>query len=292
MSRNILITGSGGYLGSVLYNKLNKQYNVFHYDILYGQDILNKEQLEKEFIENKIDYVVHLAAVANLNFYDDDIGKSDDINITGSKNLLELCDRYNAKLLFASTCCCYGDNKLNCSDETSKLCPTEAYAKSKKTIEDYMLSYDNKHVIMRLATFYGGQNVRKEIVIPLFIDKIYKEELIEIHGNGFQKRTYTHVEDISTGIKCLINNYDNLKHKIYNITTENSCSLYDILFTISKFLNKEFKVKYVKDRDSQFTELKISNKRLRGLGWNCKYDLYNGMKESIESYEKNGYKFL
>lgn len=290
--KNVLITGSGGYLGSMLFNKMKNKNNVFHYDITFGQDILNFEDLENTIVKNKITHVVHLAAIANLNFYDDDIEKSDKINIVGSKNIINLCNKYNAQLFFASTCCCYGDNKLEFSDETSPLSPTEPYSKSKKSIEDYILSGDNNHVVMRLATFYGGTRVRKEIVIPLFINKIYNDEILEIHGDGFQKRTYTHVEDISNGIKSLVENSETLNYNIYNITTENSYSIYDIIYEISSSLEKNTMLKYVKDRDSQFTEIKISNKRLRETGWECKYDLKSGVKESLESYKKNNYKFI
>ena len=65
---NVLITGSGGYLGSMLFQKMSKKFNVFHYDITFGQDILDFEKLENAFVKNKLNYVVHIAAVANLNF--------------------------------------------------------------------------------------------------------------------------------------------------------------------------------------------------------------------------------
>ena len=50
----------------------------------------------------------------------------------GTRNILKLCQKYDCRLLFASTCCCYGNNDTHPSDETSPTCPTEPYAKSKK----------------------------------------------------------------------------------------------------------------------------------------------------------------
>lgn len=280
---NILLTGSGGYLGKYVKEKLEKNHNVFGYDIVDGNDILDFEKMDSFFQKHNIEYVVHLAAVANLNFYDDDIEGSDKINIKGSKNILELCNKYGAKLFFASTCCCYGSNMLQYSDETSVLSPTEPYSQSKKAIEDEIMKEGKTdHVIMRLATFYGGKNVRKEIVVPLFINKVNNGELIEIHGSGKQQRTYTHVEDVSDGIVSLVNNYQKLKYSVYNITGEEAYSIYDILSEIGKYFNKEIRVKYVSDRVSQFTQIKISNKRLRETGWECKYNLAKGIEESMK----------
>jgi len=46
-----------------------------------------------------------------------------------------LCDEKKVRLLFASTCCCYGNNDTQPTDEDSPTCPTEPYAQSKKKSE-------------------------------------------------------------------------------------------------------------------------------------------------------------
>ena len=154
----IIITGGTGFLGKRLCRKLIKNnHEIQSYDIIDGYDILNVEQLEKSFNDFKPDSIIHLAACADLNIFRDKPEISYKINVIGTRNILGLCKKYNSRLLFASTCCCYGNNDTHPSDETSPTCPTEPYAKSKKESELEILKVGLPHCCMRLATFYGPE---------------------------------------------------------------------------------------------------------------------------------------
>ena len=52
-----------------------------------------------------------------------------------AKKIMSICEKNNVRVIFASTCCCYGDNKLEVSNETSEVWPTEPYSQSKRSIE-------------------------------------------------------------------------------------------------------------------------------------------------------------
>jgi dTDP-4-dehydrorhamnose reductase len=120
-----------------------------------GQDICNRDHLEKVFREHKVSKVIHLAAVANLNFFHKCPELARKINIDGTHNVVEIAKKYGASVLFASTCCAYGNNGCHPSNEESPLCPTEAYAQSKADMEPVVIGADPRNVVARLATFDG-----------------------------------------------------------------------------------------------------------------------------------------
>ena len=136
----IILTGGSGFLGNRLLKKLiSLKHNIFNYDIIDGYDILDINKLDTVFKKFKPEVIIHLAACADLNIFRDKPEISHKINVVGTKNILDKCEKYNCRLLFASTCCAYGNNETHPSDETSPLKPTEPYAQSKVDSENDIL---------------------------------------------------------------------------------------------------------------------------------------------------------
>jgi nucleoside-diphosphate-sugar epimerase len=286
----IIITGGTGFLGKRLYRKLEKNgHELFDYDILNGYDILNKEQLENVFNEFKPDSIIHLAACADLNIFAKKPEISHKINVIGTRNILNLCDKNNVRLLFASTCCCYGNNNIHPSDETSELCPTEPYAKSKKESEIEILeSVKNKgtsHCCMRFATFYGPE-MRAALAPAIFLDKCSKNETIDIHGSGEQTRTMTFVDDIVNGVVVITESEP--KYDVVNITTEEITSVLDMINIAKELTGNNVETRHIEDRNGQIHKEVILSKRLQSLGWKAETSFYQGMVKSLEYYKKNG----
>ena len=284
----IIITGSSGFLGKSLLNKIKYNHNIFEYDILKGFDILNTIQLEKVFQEFKPSIIIHLAACADLNIFREKLDISYKINVIGTRNILNLCQKYNVRLLFASTCCCYGNNNTHPSDETSPIAPTEPYAKSKAESEKDILSTGLPHCCMRLATFYGP-NMRSALAPAIFLDKAHKNETIEIHGTGNQTRTITYIDDIVNGIITILDNQP--KYTIINITTEEIVSVMDMINNSKNITGNDVNCINIKDRDGQIYEEMILSRRLQSLGWKAKTTFKEGMKKSYEFYKNNNYKW-
>lgn len=291
----VLITGSDGFLGRNLKKMLeDNMYDVidFDYKLDKTHDIRDTEAFEKIVLKEKPDVCVHLAAIANLNHYDKNLKKGEDINVKGSIGILDVCAKHKIRVVFASTCCCYGANKLSVSNEESLVCPTEPYSQSKRKIElvvferNKNMQPDQKTIVCRLATFYGSKFCRRALATSMFIEKIHKGETILIHGNGDQHRTYTHVHDMCTGFLAILNGILEKRkmYDLYNITRSNPISVIDIVRESSKNLGKPAILLFSKDRESQFNQLIIENKRLRELGWKPKYDFSNGMKELVDSF--------
>ena len=281
----IIITGGTGFLGKRLYRKLKENnHDIMSYDIIDGYDILNTVQLERVFTDFKPDTVIHLAACSDLNIFAKKPEISYKINVIGTKNILNLCEKHNVRLLFASTCCAYGNNETHPTDETSPTCPTEPYAKSKKESEKDILKIGLPHCCMRLATFYGPE-MRAALAPAVFIDKAHKKENIEIHGSGNQTRTMTYVDDIVSGIVTITESEP--KFTIINVTTEESVSVLDMIQYAKNVTGNDVKCVHIKDREGQINKEVIHSKRLQSLGWNWKTSFEQGMRESYNFYLEN-----
>lgn len=285
----IILTGGDGFLGKCLYNKLHKNdHTIFSYDIISGFDILDTKQLEKVFQDFKPNSIIHLAACADLNIFREKPEISHKVNVIGTRNILDLCKKYNVRLLFASTCCCYGNNNVHPSDETSPIAPTEPYAKSKAESEKEILEVGLPHCCMRLATFYGPA-MRAALAPAVFLDKAHKNELIKIHGSGNQTRTMTYVDDIVNGIVTIAVN--DPKYTIINITTEEIVSVKEMVELAKDLTGNDVPVINVNDRPGQIYEEIIQSRRLQELGWKPLTTFKDGMKNSYDYYKNNNNKW-
>lgn len=279
---NIILTGSSGFLGSLLYNELCKLTStlvinkVIEYDIINGFDILNSKQIEEQIVLHNINIIIHLAAVSDLNVYAKNPEMSYNINVIGTRNILTLCTKYNIRLLFASTCCVYGNNNIHPSNETSLIAPTESYAKSKAISEQDILSIGLPHTCMRLATFYG-ENMRDALAPAIFINRVRNNLPIEIHGNGKQTRTFTHVSDIVSGIITIL--LSEPKYTIINVTNTEIISILEMAEIIQQIARNRVNILHIPDRKGQIYHEDISNNRLIELGWKPKINFIEGMKK-------------
>lgn len=280
----IIVTGGTGFLGKRLCRKLKDcNHEIMSYDIVDGYDILNTSQLKRIFDSFKPDTIIHLAACADLNIFAKKPEISHKINVIGTRNILKLCNETKVRLLFASTCCCYGNNNTHPTNEDSPTCPTEPYAKSKKASEKDILETGLPHCCMRLATFYGPE-MREALAPAIFLDKAHKKETIRIHGSGKQTRTMTYVDDIVSGIITIAESEP--KYTIINITTEEITSVNDMIKHAKNLTGNDVECVNVEDRDGQILEEIIHSKRLQSLGWKWETSFVEGMKKSYDYYKK------
>ena len=223
-----LITGVAGFLGSNFLKKvLQEGHSAVGIDNLsMGKFLhvkpyidnpcftfLQKDVVEKscfERLDDDIDAIVHLAAFKIPRY-----GKTIDtllINAKGSENVLEFAKSRSIKCLMASTSDVYGMSPDlpfredgNCLVGSSKI-TRWSYAVSKLYDEHlglaYMEAYDFPVVLLRFFGSYGPNQHLSWWGGPqsVFIEKIFQDEVIPIHGDGQQTRTFTYVDDTVNGI--------------------------------------------------------------------------------------------
>jgi UDP-glucose 4-epimerase len=119
-SKNILVTGGAGYIGSHIVEQLikNKANVIILDNLVTGHkkfikaDIKNKSTIVKIIKNNNISSIIHLAAYLNVSEAEKNKKKYYQNNIIGTKNLLEACKKSNVKnIIFSSSCSIYGNVK-------------------------------------------------------------------------------------------------------------------------------------------------------------------------------------
>ncbi len=224
--KTVLVTGAAGYIGSVLVNQLlKKSYKVIGFDILNfgGESLLsvyNHPNFEfikgdirvKDEIEpllNKVDAVVHLAAIVGDPACAKDPEITEETNWLATKMIFDLCnEKENVKrFVFASTCSNYGkmegDGFLN---EESPLNPVSLYAKLKVRVEEYISKTPTRNdfttTALRFSTVYGiSPRIRFDLTVNEFVRDLTSGKELVIFGEQFW-RPYCHVEDLARG--CII----------------------------------------------------------------------------------------
>ena len=238
--KNILITGSSGFIGYHLSLKLIEMgLNIIGYDNLnsyYDQtlknrrleiiqkfsenhgknwnfikgDLSNKDLLEETFKKYKPDIVINLAAQAGVRYSIKNPHIYVNSNITGFANILECCRIFQIKnFLYASSSSVYGGNtKTPFSEKDSVNHPISMYAATKKANElmahTYSHLYDIPCTGMRFFTVYGPWG-RPDMSPMIFTKAIFAEEPINIFNNGDMSRSFTYIQDIIAIILKLIN---------------------------------------------------------------------------------------
>jgi dTDP-4-dehydrorhamnose reductase len=191
----ILITGGSGLLGQYLNISLSSKHNIFTiYNSNVGNckdynslklNVCDYNSLLKIFNELKPEIVIHTAAISQT-ILPADISSKDiyDINVNSTKNIAELCDRFNSKLLYTSTDLVYAGYRGSMLKENAKLIPVSLYAETKLMGELKIQQTFDNYIILRTALLFAFglnhsvnhfqriyQNLQNGKPVKLFIDQ-------------------------------------------------------------------------------------------------------------------------
>jgi nucleoside-diphosphate-sugar epimerase len=236
----ILVTGTEGYIGSILAPILMKSGHEVvgvdtgfyrdgwlysnHQDTPFQPKMLNKDlrNLEPSDLEG-IEAVIHLAELSN-----DPLGQNNPevtykINHQGSVNLAALCkDAGINRFVYTSSCSVYGAGSGDFLDEKSAVNPQTAYAECKVMVEkDVGAMADDSFspVFLRNATAYGASpRMRFDIVLNDLSGIAWTENKIAMISDGTPWRPLVHVQDICAAIQCAVEAPTSAIHnQIFNV---------------------------------------------------------------------------
>lgn len=297
--KNVLITGGAGFIGSHVSDLLIANgYNVFVVDNLssgmdsnlnknvkfYNMDI-NSTELETVFTENKIDYVFHFAAQANVSFSTKFPTIDATENILGSINILNLCKKYGIKKFIpASTAAVYGVPEHLPVDEEHKTTCLSFYGLSKLTMEKYTELFGVDYIIFRFANVYGPrQSAHGEAgVVAIFADKMKSNEQIVIHGDGEQTRDFVYVSDIAQA--CLLAIQCDFKNEIINVSTNKAISINKLFELMSDKYNYKKPPIHQEERFGDIKHSVLDNKKCNDLlGFIPSTSVEKGLDSLVES---------
>ena len=315
-----LITGAAGFIGSSLAEKLIEEGNVVigidnfcdFYDMkikennikelvknenfrLYREDIRNRESISKIFSENKIDVVVHLAAMAGVRPSIENPILYQEVNCMGTQNILEEMKSHNIdKLVMASSSSVYGNCKeVPFREDMIVDYAISPYAATKKANEVMTHVYHklfNMNVIMlRFFTVYGPKQ-RPDLAINKFTRLMLEGKKIPMFGDGTTSRDYTYIGDIVDGIikSCnyVLENKD--VYEILNLGNSSPVSLKEMIDTIGKALDIKPNIEQLpmQPGDVERTFADVS-KAKRLIGYEPKISFEDGIKEFVNWYKIN-----
>lgn len=253
--KNILVTGSEGYIGSVLVDKLVKKgYGVTGMDTCFYSPIpkSKKYQFLKSDVRDtdtldlrKFEAIIHLAALSNDPMGEIDPSLTHDINYMSTIKLAEKAKKMGVKrFLFSSSCSIYGIAEDGVVNEASKVNPLTAYAQSKINSEQQLKKLVDKTFcigILRNSTVYGySPRFRDDLVVNNLTASALAIGKIQIMSDGTPWRPLIDVRDLSDiFIEFLKIDCKKINGEIFNIGfSENNFQVKDIVELIKKELPK------------------------------------------------------
>jgi len=266
------------------YKKSTKRKNGF---VLYRGDIRDVKFLDRVFKKEKIDKVIHLAAMAGVRNSLEDPGLYADINILGTIHLLEAAVKYKIKnFVYASSSSVYGNNKkLPFAESDNVDLPISPYAATKKANE--LIAHVYSHIYklpttgLRFFTVYGPWG-RPDMALFLFTKKTFEGGTIEVNNHGNMSRNFTYIDDIVSGILTTLD--VNIPYGVMNIGGDKENTLLEFIEEIEKNVGKQAKKKMMPLPAGDVIATVADIRKLRKLGWKPTTRINKGIKNFVDWY--------
>ena len=305
----ILITGGGGYVGSMLtttlvnlghevsvidlmkYDKGSLNHLYYHKNFkLIQKDIKDKKLMKK--LVRKNEYIIPLAALVGAPLCDKNKKEAISVNYDSIKSLVSLSSKKN-KIIFLTTNSGYGIGKKNkFCDENSPLRPISLYGRTKCDAEKEVMKFKNC-ICFRLATVFGfSYRMRTDLLVNNFVYNAMKTKKLTIFEPHF-RRNFIHIRDVVSAIIYSINNFRRLKSNVYNLGLS-SANISKLM--LAKKIKKQMKnltVKIVKNKkDPDKRDYFVSNRKIEKKGFKAKISLENGIDELITLFQIDNKKII
>lgn len=278
---SILVTGSSGFIGRKVLEKLPKLEVITDYDNSIRIDLQNINEVMKI---NSADIVIHLAGKtpANKELKWNDYFNS---NISSTLNILEYCVKKNIKKLIYVSNYIYGNPKYSPIDENHPINPHNAYSESKYLAERLCKFYCDKTnlnlIILRPFNIYG-ESMNRGFLLSNLINSVKTKQKVTII-NKDSKRDLLHVDDF-VDLILKIKDY-NCKFEIFNVGTGISCSFNEIIEKIEKITSKKLNLEYLEDKKIFMDDIKADISKIKEkLDWKPRIGIDEGLKRMLKNY--------
>lgn len=278
----VAVAGSDGFVGRKVCDQLTEAgHSIIKIDISEGRDLCNSS------IIDEIEYInafIHLANLVYVPASYDNPERFYRINYITTLNALEICRKYNARLIYASSYI-YGSPQYLPVDENHPVCPFNPYAQTKviceKMCEGYNRDFKVKCSILRPFNIYG-EGQKGMLLIPEIIGQIKDgKKHIQLKAAS-SRRDYVNVKDVASAFAACVN--DTNDYNVYNVCSGTSVSVREITKIINKYLNEKVEFSFTEsDRPNEVNETLGSCKKLESIGWKNTLTFEEGIIEIIKS---------
>ena len=327
MSRNLLITGGAGFIGSHvvrLFANKYPDYRIFNLDALtYAGnlenlrdvedspnyrfikcDITDEVSINRVFVENGIDAVIHLAAESHVDRSIMDPLGFVKTNILGTAVLLNAArinwkDRKDGLFYHVSTDEVFGSlGETGFFTEDTPYDPRSPYSASKASSDHLVKAYHHTYklpvVISNCSNNYGSHQFPEKL-IPLMIHNIRHSKPLPVYGEGLNVRDWLWVEDHARAIDVIFHSGEN--GETYNVGGFNEWKNIDLIHVLCRIMDQRLGrpegesaklITYVKDRAGHDLRYAIDASRIeRELGWKPSLQFEEGLEKTVDWYLSN-----
>lgn len=305
-----VVTGGAGFIGSHLAEALvkNGEEAVIVDNLCSGNrdnlagfrekvkflkgDVRDLGFLKKAF--RGVDVVLHHAALISVVESVDKPGLYHEVNVEGTKNVLEAARHNNVgRVVFSSSCAVYGETDDLPMREGQDVRPASPYAEDKLEAEKLCKEYYEKHglktMVLRYFNVFGPRQSPDSSyagVIPLFVKKVLNNETPVIYGDGEQTRDFVYVRDVVRANLLALGAVRGFGEPV-NIASGNEISVNQVLEAVNKVTGGKAVPKHAPERRGELRRVWADvDKADKQLGFKSRYDFEKGLAETVDWLKK------
>jgi UDP-glucuronate decarboxylase len=306
-SKNILVTGGSGFLGSWMCDILIKEgsnvtcldnfstglkINISH---LNGKDRFHLIEggIEDLNYSERFEYILHFASRPSPEEYQKNPVETLKVNSLDTIRLLEYAKEHHSVFMFSSSSEVYGDAEIVPTPESSwgRVNPVgvrSSYQESKRFAETACVAYNRFYnVDVRIPRIFNtyGERLRPDglygRVLPRFIMQALTDSDITVHGNGGQTRSFCYVTDTCAALIRILKNKDT-SGKVINIGNPSELTILEAAKIVLDITGSKSKIVFTKrgenDPERRCPSIELAR---RMLGWHPNTALIEGIRRTV-----------
>lgn len=303
----IVLSGAAGFIGSHLVDRLlSEDHTVIGLDNLITGALRNLAHLKGNTrfqfqmcdvtlpfeINGEVEAVLHLASPASPKDYLNHPLETLEAGALGTRNMLELARRHNARFLLASTSECYGDPLIHPQPETywgnvNPVGERSCYDESKRYAEALTMAYHRVYglrtSIARIFNTYGPRmQLNDGRVIPAFLDQALRRAPLTIHGDGSQTRSFCYVSDLVEGLYRLMLSDE---HYPVNLGNPEEMTVRELAEFVCQLVGVELHIEQLPLPEDDPKQRRPDITKARELlGWEPLISLEEGLRRTVEYF--------
>jgi UDP-glucose 4-epimerase len=315
MSKRVLVTGGAGFIGRESVRKLvTSGYDVICFDLaeqiarhrpyldkistlgrlrLVSGSVLDRSAVRQAV--HGVEVVLHLAAMLGVKKTEDNKLSCIEINVNGTDNVLSAAVSEGVKkFILASSSEVYGEPNRNPIRETDDTKGKTVYAVTKLAGEELVKGYHQlypsmQYTIIRFFNTYGEGQVA-QFVLCKFVREVLAGRNPVVYGDGSQVRSYGHVDDVTEGVKRIIENPIS-NGQVYNLGHPEPISLLEIAqmlvdlcpgatYRLIPFPEERQRID-IGDYYASYAKIQAT------LGWAPRVAVRDGLEQTVAYYQRH-----